>query len=215
VSVKSTVHLVTFSLLSRDEDGHRYLSEEEINTGTRMRDAARRDAYLCAHTRLRHVLAHALDVSPDTLQFGRDTYGKPRITSPVTAVRFSLSHSGLVGLIAWSGSADVGVDVQEHCQAPILEVAGLAFPSAVYNRILQADGFSRRRLFFREWVRAEAILKLHGRGWSYGLPAKRLASEPIGHRLAPLILDVPVRPGYSAAVAASSRVLAIRRCAST
>lgn len=61
---------------------------------------------------LRRVLAVYLDEEPRRIRLERGEHGKPRLADPQGRLRFNLSHSGEIALVAVSGELEVGVDVE-------------------------------------------------------------------------------------------------------
>ncbi len=90
--------------------------------------------------------------------------GKPRIAGP-TPVRFNLSHSEGLALIAVTAAGEVGVDIERvDLDRDFLELSrhGLDRESAALVREAPAAG--RPAAFYRAWVRREAVGKCTGAG---------------------------------------------------
>ena len=60
---------------------------------------------------LHRVLAVYLGEDPARIRLETGAQGKPRLADPQGQLRFNLSHSGEIALVAVSGEAEVGVDV--------------------------------------------------------------------------------------------------------
>jgi phosphopantetheinyl transferase len=92
---------------------------------------------------LRALLACYVDRDPRALRFTLGPYGKPVLLTeggaPVRDLRFSLSHSGGLVLVAVSSEREVGVDIE------------------------RADG-RRTEEFLHAWVVREAVGKCRGTG---------------------------------------------------
>jgi 4'-phosphopantetheinyl transferase len=101
-----------------------------------VREAARR-RWLAARWALRTVLAGYLGTAPGEVGLRIGLHGKPEL-APSGPLRFNLSHSGELALIAVVRERDVGVDLERIGTRP----AG----------------------FYREWVRREAVAKCRGTG---------------------------------------------------
>ncbi|HEX6602937.1 MAG TPA: hypothetical protein VF030_09880 [Solirubrobacterales bacterium] len=61
---------------------------------------------------LRRVLAIYLGQGPSQIRLTEGEHGKPRLADPEATLRFNLSHSGEIALVAVSGEVEVGVDVE-------------------------------------------------------------------------------------------------------
>lgn len=150
----------------------RWLDAEERGRADRLRREVDRARFVESHAFLRHVLAHRLNVAPDSLAFDSGDHGKPRSSAADAAgVSFNLSHTAgmAVVAIACDGRA-VGVDV-ETCDArvDVLGVARSRF-TARESAIVEAEPpATRARAFKRLWTRKEALHKADGRGLSMSL----------------------------------------------
>jgi len=102
-------------------------------------------------TALRRVLAVYLGEEPERIELAKGEHGKPRLAEAPERLRFNLSHSGEVALVAVSGEFEVGVDVER--MRP-----------------------KRGEAFYRRWARHEAHVKCLGTGL---LRARRVALEPV------------------------------------
>ena len=98
---------------------------------------------------LRGVLSRYLDEDPAAIELRLGERGKPMLADPDAVLRFNLSHSGGLVLIAICQGREVGVDVQ---------------------RMRKRRGRERPAEFYAEWTRREAIAKCHGVGLWAPLP---------------------------------------------
>jgi 4'-phosphopantetheinyl transferase len=138
---------------------------------------------------LREVLATYLEAAPEAIRIVAGEHGKPELADG--ALRFNLSHSGDVALLAVARDRDVGVDV-ERIDAR-RDALGLA------ERVIGADGAAavraappadRAMVFHQWWVHREAVAKCAGTG---------LATPPPDTPRQ--VIDLDVGAGYAAAVA--------------
>ncbi len=96
-------------------------------------------------------------------------HGRPMVLvgGRPSTVRVSVAHSGAATVLAFSGSADIGVDVEVVRStwdwAPLLD---LAFSEAEQRQIEVAvrDGADGRVACYERWVAKEAVLKAMGVG---------------------------------------------------
>jgi 4'-phosphopantetheinyl transferase len=140
--------------------------------------------YLRSHAAMRAILGALTDAR---LDFAVSGNGKPFLPA-APHVKFNLSHSGEMALVAVALEVEVGVDVERIRPMPdYREIAERFFPPAEAGLVEdEAD-------FFRRWTRLEAVVKACGTG-IYGL-----ADVPSGEWT---IEELQAAPGYSAAVAA-------------
>jgi 4'-phosphopantetheinyl transferase len=113
-----------------------------------LRPLARR-RWVASRWALRGVLGRYLDAKPAEVGLRLRERGKPALPDPAHPLRFNLSHSGELALIAVVEELEVGIDVE-----------GLG---------------SRPAEFYAEWTRREAIAKCHGSGLWAPLPDEPVA----------------------------------------
>jgi 4'-phosphopantetheinyl transferase len=126
---------------------------------------------------LRALLArYADDIDPRALRFTAGPHGKPLLTGPGdgaatpatptgACVRFNLSHSGDVLLVAVALGREIGVDVELPRRATDhVAIARRILGDEEAERLAALDPPEREREFLRAWVRWEAILKCRGTG---------------------------------------------------
>jgi len=137
--------------------------------------------------RLRSVLHEVLhQLTGATPEIARAQNGKPFLTS-APHIKFNLSHSHGLGLLAVALDVEVGVDVELIRPLPDYRaIAGRFFPPS------EAAALADEPDFFRRWTRIEAILKAQG----VGLYGAGMELEP-GWSAAEIDAD----PGYAAAAA--------------
>jgi len=87
---------------------------------------------------LRAVLGGYLGIAPAAVELELGHRGKPALADPEASLRFNLSHSGELALIALTRGREVGIDVERIGERP---------PS-----------------FYAEWTRREALGKCFGGG---------------------------------------------------
>lgn len=193
----------------------RCLSQPERERASRFRFARDRDRYVFGRGSLRRILASYLCTSPDEVAFRYGAAGKPELARPGSenVVRFNLSHSGDVVLVAVAQDREVGVDVEAVRGAAATDgVAARFFHPAEVASLAALENTERSLAFYRFWTRKEAYLKARGDGLGGGLAAldtcglAASAAQPI--RFAdPLsggrswwVFDLDLAPGYAAAV---------------
>lgn len=201
------------------------LSQDERARVGRFRLAPDRQRSLLARAMLRDILSSYLDCDPQQLRFTATAQGKPLLDSSVhasTGVRFSVSHSGGVVLLAFANQCDVGVDVERiRDDVEATAIAERYFAEAEAAELRGMAAADRVRAFFRIWTRKEAYLKARGTGISGGLGRFRVSVTPDMAELLSdedhpaeasnwHLQDVEPGPDYAAAVAVNRHGLAIR-----
>lgn len=218
-----TVHVWRIALDQPDESLKRFrrtLEPDELNRAGRFHFEKHRRHFIVARGFLRSVVARYLETQPETLRFSYGAYGKPELTSE-HVLRFNLSHSHEVALLAVTLDAELGVDV-EHIRADFAseDVARRFFSRAeveVFNALPKEEQVAA---FFRCWTRKEAYIKAIGKGLSQALDAFDVTLAP-GMQAALLraeeddaerwlMRDVDVGEGYAGALAVERPVAEVR-----
>jgi 4'-phosphopantetheinyl transferase len=143
------------------------LDHQEKERMRRFHFAADSERYAVAHGNLRRILAAYLNLTPESLAFRSNRFGKPELTGE-TSLKFSLSHSKSIALLAVDHAEPVGVDVEDV--RPI--EAGVAdghFSATELADLRGLEGDAWLTGFYRCWTRKEAILKAEGVGLSRAL----------------------------------------------
>lgn len=159
------------SLLSPDE-------RERANRFVRVRDAVR---FRHCRAMLRLGLSWYLGCSPREIAFQANSAGKPHLGFD-SALRFNVSHSGGLALLAFSTLGEVGIDLElDERKVEAMEIASSHFTAKEIARIAalptpQAQSSD----FLRLWTRKEAVLKAAGQGIGHGLGAVDVSGEPAG-----------------------------------
>jgi 4'-phosphopantetheinyl transferase len=154
------------------------LSPDERARADRFLFRKDRDAFTITRAALRHLLGSYTDQEPACVRFGYGPQGKPHLAD-ISRVRFNVSHSHHLALIAVALEREIGVDVEfvrslrgdrdipEHFFSS-REVAAL--------RALPED--RQEEAFFDCWTRKEAFIKAKGGGLSIPLDRFDVSLEP-------------------------------------
>ena len=139
---------------------------------------------------LRQQLGQALGVAPGSIHFAAATGGKPFVVG--APLRFNLSYSANLAVLALTGGAEVGIDVElvtsEGGLARDVPLLSSRVLNAAENACLaQVPPGDRLRAFLALWTAKEAQMKLTGEGLR--LDPRRIALDlqgcrPVGY-LAP------------------------------
>jgi 4'-phosphopantetheinyl transferase len=191
----------------------RTLHDDERARAARFYFDRDRSAYTIARGTLRTLAGRYLAQPPEALGFSYRDKGKPYLTAPPGApLRFNVSHSGELALIAFSRGCELGVDIERRRPlTDLLSLARTSFSPSEYAALCQLPPADHLHAFFSCWSRKEAFIKATGEGVSQladfdvslrpDEPARllRVAGEPAG----PLrwsLQDLPAIPDYAAAL---------------
>jgi 4'-phosphopantetheinyl transferase len=124
-------------------------------------DPRSRRRWVASRWALRHVLGRLLDEGPRRVDLEAAAGGKPELASG--ELRFSLSHSGSLALIAVSPDLEVGVDIEQiRPHRAFGRLAERFLDPAAAAEVRRAPRRARPRSFYRAWTRHEAARKLAG-----------------------------------------------------
>lgn len=151
------------------------LSPDELARAARYRFARDRERFARARSFLRLALGRYLGTDPRSVEFAYGPRGKPSIAGQSHRhdrpdLRFNLSHSADLVLLAIGWGRDTGVDVERL--RPDIEWDDLAtrfFDPAEAEALRRLPPGDRARGFLTTWVRKEAYLKARGGGLALGL----------------------------------------------
>ena len=133
----------------------------------RFRFESDRRRFCVARASLRLILARYLKSKPGRLQIELGEYGKPYFVDAkaTQGLRFNLSHSHELALMAISRDREVGVDV-EYVRADFVtdEVATHFFSAAEVEEFRSVPKELKTQSFFNCWTRKEAYIKARGEG---------------------------------------------------
>jgi 4'-phosphopantetheinyl transferase len=147
--------------------------------------------YVVAHGALRRVLSRYCGIAPACIRFLRKARGKPYL-DPESSVRFNLSHSGGLALIAVARECVVGVDVERIRPMPdAVRIARRVLRPEEGDALEALPPDQRAEPFFVYWTRFEARLKAAGRALGDEVESERWP-----------VADLEPGAGYAAAVAA-------------
>ena len=135
-----------------------------------------RSLWGAARGTLREVLGRALACDPSEVQFRYGPHGKPFL--PGSPLRFNISHSGALALIALS-RAEVGADVELPRRRRSDAIARRFYaPGEIERLFAETDADRRADAFFRLWTCKEAFLKATGEGLSRSTRSYEIAFSP-------------------------------------
>jgi 4'-phosphopantetheinyl transferase len=154
------------------------LSRKEADRAFALRTSKLFDRFVADHGTLRLLLSAYLETDPRTLNIVTNQYGKPYLENYPRRLRFNMSHSGEITVIALCLDAEIGIDVE--AVRPIAEWSNIAASnfSESENQALHREVPSQRmEVFFRCWTRKEAFIKAVGMGLSIPLDSFAVSSS--------------------------------------
>jgi 4'-phosphopantetheinyl transferase len=148
----------------------RTLDDAERDRAARFHFDRDRRRFVVAHARLRALLGTYLGVATESVEIAAKPGGKPALRAPDSDLRFNLSHSGEMALLAFARGCEVGIDVEAERDVPEMDsIAGRFFSPAESAALRALPESERKRAFFRCWTRKEAFLKATGEGLARAL----------------------------------------------
>jgi len=139
-------------------------ADEQARAARVSRDSARR-RFIRTRAWQRQILGAYLQLDPASVPLARGPKGKPFIDLPDTDLRFNLSHSGDLALLAAMRGRDIGVDLERQDERRDLQrIAARMFPADWAADLAASPPARRTGLFHAYWTRLEAGVKAHGGG---------------------------------------------------
>jgi 4'-phosphopantetheinyl transferase len=164
----------------------RLLSDDERARADSFHFDRDRRRYIAGRGALRQLLGAYLVLEPGRLQFRYGGRGKPYVVGSggSEGLRFNVSNSDDLAVIAVCRDREVGVDLEAH--HPLEDVDQIAtryFCVPEREALLRANGEHKQILFYTYWTRKEALLKATGTGLSSPLTSIDVsqASEAAQH----------------------------------
>jgi 4'-phosphopantetheinyl transferase len=185
------------------------LSHDERNRSARLRFARDRRRFIAARGVLRDLLGRYLGTRPGQIRFTYNAFGKPELSPEFgSRLRFNLSHSADLALIAITTEAGIGVDLEYiRPQPDHAEIARSFFSAAEVDQLNRLPSPLHTLAFFGCWTKKEAYVKACGEGLaipltSFSVP---MATDPT-HTLVDLgrpwsLYTLQPVPGYVGALA--------------
>ena len=216
------VHVWRTSLDDADQEEFRpHLASDELQRAARFHFERDRKRFVAARGLLRSLLATYSGCAPHEIEFRYGPEGKP--SSPSLKIEFNVSHSEGLAIIGFSKSCALGVDVEVHRRDfELQELSEQNFSAREQEVFRCVPNEQRVEAFFNCWTRKEAFLKAVGGGLSVPLQlfdvdfeiGKPAGLSGVRGRLSKLhdwsIINLPLDPGVSAALASPRRDLAVK-----
>ena len=155
------------------------LSPDERERARRYQFDKDRRRFTITRSVLRFLLGNYLKTTPERVAFNYGEYGKPSLAEPCTGIRFNVSHSEELALIAIAHGREVGVDVE--FLRPIADQEQLLAANFSARELAEFRSLPRvwqQAAFFAGWTRKEAYLKARGGGLSVPLDSFAVSLGP-------------------------------------
>jgi len=194
-----------------------FLSGDESERASRFYFLRDRQSFVASRAVLRMILAGYLAADPGSLSFSYSKREKPSLGSAYAGsdIRFNVTHSGDIAMLAFSRQREIGVDVEQiRSDVEVESIARRFFSTSERMQLAALPSEEKVDAFFRCWTRKEAYIKATGDGLSLPLDQfdVSLGMEESNALLATrpdeseanrwLLREVPTHPGYVAAVCA-------------
>jgi 4'-phosphopantetheinyl transferase len=157
------------------------LSDSERARALRFLFDRDRRRFVAAHAALRSILGRCTATDARAIEFSYSALGKPDLAGALEriGIRFNLSHSAALALIAVTRERAVGVDVEYLGREVSHEAIAERFFSERERRDLTSFAPAlRKRAFLDCWTRKEAFIKASGEGLFRGLTTFDVSLEP-------------------------------------
>jgi len=170
------------------------LTADERNRGARFRFQRDRQRFVVAHGVLRDLLGRYLETPPGRIRFVYNASDKPDLGPEFGGrVKFNLSHSFSLALIAVAARSDCGVDVEQiRADFDYAEIARRFFSDTEVNQLSALPEPLYAEAFLSCWTKKEAYLKARGRGLAIPLNSFSVPLEA-DQESAPVSLPIPPR----------------------
>jgi 4'-phosphopantetheinyl transferase len=155
------------------------LSEDERARAARFHFERDRRRFVAARALLRELVGSYLATDPAAVRFIHGPRGKPALAAPADELRFNVSHSDEIALLAFARGCELGLDVERERELPEAdEIASRYFSPAERVALGRLPADERARAFFRCWTRKEAFIKATGDGLSRPLDSFDVTLAP-------------------------------------
>jgi len=138
----------------------------------------RRTFTVCRGT-LRRLISFYTGQDAGSIRFRLGSHGKPSLMGEHACdLRFNVSHSGQLALLAFSLNQEIGVDVEfKREEVDFVSLAEMSFSREERAAVLACPPADRADLFYEYWTCKEACIKADGRGLSVPLDQFSVANR--------------------------------------
>lgn len=150
---------------------YRLLSPDESERNRRYVFEKDRIRHLLSRVFVRKLLANYLSLTPDSLRFETNTYGRPTLVWPdgKPKLDFNISHAGDMIACAVVPDGRVGIDIEPIDREVNIRQASHFFSKIELEELALLSGERQKEHFLRLWTLKEAYIKARGQGLSIPL----------------------------------------------
>jgi 4'-phosphopantetheinyl transferase len=147
------------------------LTPDERTRSARFRFERDQQRFIVARGVLRDLLGRYLRLEPGKIRFVYNAFGKPELGNAfANRLKFNLSHSAGLALIAIATTSDVGVDLEYiRAQSDYADIARRFFSTGEIDYLNTLPSHRYAEAFFSCWTKKEACLKAYGQGLAMSL----------------------------------------------
>lgn len=192
------VHIWHINLARGDDEVQRcrrVLAADEAERADRFYFARDKNRFTIARAAMRDILSRYTGISASEVNFSYGPKGKPELSGSLEQpeIRFNLSHSSELALLAVTRGLTVGVDI-EWIKADFAtgDIAERFFSVTEVQTLRSLPADQRAKAFFSCWTRKEAYIKALGEGLSVPLDSFAVSFAP---GMPAALLHVNVDPG--------------------
>ncbi len=157
------------------------LSPEERSRGARFYFEKDRHRFWVTRALVRTVLAPYLGLPPEAVRFTANSYGMPLIAGASQDLRFNISHTSQMIVLAVTTGRALGIDIENWLQRKAAIDAAHHFFSEEESRALaRLPEAEQGQRFFEYWTLKESYIKARGMGLSIPLDRFSFGLETIG-----------------------------------
>lgn len=160
------------------------LAPDERERAARFHFERDRRRFAATRASLRRLLGGYLGQPAAAVRFAYGPRGKPSLAGEPASLRFNVTHSGGLALLAFTTGFELGVDVEPLRPVEDAEAIAERYFSPAEAAVLRGLAEPERsRAFLRGWTLKEAFIKATGDG----------LSRPLDEFEVPLLPDEPAR----------------------
>lgn len=148
------------------------LSSEERQRAGQFRFDRDRNLFIASRHCVRVLAGALLGVLPENVEFVYGPQGKPELNPAVNVqdIRFNISHTNGMALVALTFGRVLGVDIERIDRSVnVIEIAERFFSKREFEVLSSMPEVERHLGFLRCWTRKEAFIKAMGGGLSIPL----------------------------------------------
>lgn len=146
------------------------LSEDEKQKAGKFKFQNDRVTSVLARGSLRLLLSKQLDCNAKDITFYYGEYGKPSLIKNNKTLKFNVSHSKDMIVIALCNNYDIGVDIEYiKRDFDVFDIVENYFSKKEIKTLNSLPKPEQTAAFFRGWTRKEAFIKAKAKGLSFPL----------------------------------------------